>query len=350
MKLRSRGAKILSHPVYNLFSAILTSAGILLLMGTALADLKLSTASLLKRLDLILLSFFALETLLRALFQGRDYLRNEFLLDIWALLPLPFLMAGRFLDLGDQPAGFLLFEGGRFLRLVPTMNYFLRQSQAGLRPDGSGTLNGVSLRISLVAFIFLFLGGLATSRLHSRMIESETTARTETVRRYADTEGIQRLPFLIPEWIIGVEKTDAEGAFEIYNIPKSKLAARDGEDTVTYRQNRDYLYIPGPEPGESIYLNLKDLHRRQKLLEIMILLTGLIMISALLLITQSYLRKTVVRPLEHGRRVNELRLAGEEIEEADDLPNNEIGDFIAQADRLYEEMKAPARSPDPSIS
>lgn len=246
-----------------------------------------------------------------------------------------------------SPPGFLLLEGGRFLRLVPTLHYFRRQKQAGLRPDGSGVLNGLSLRFSLVAFAFLFLGGLVTSHLHGRMIESETTARTETIRRYASTEGIQRLPFLFPGWVIGVEKADEEGAFEIYNIPREKLAAIEGQDTVTYRQNRDYLYLAGPEAGESIYVNLKDLHRRQKFLELMILFTGFLMISALLFVSHRFLNNRVLIPLEKARRITQLRMAGEELEEDDYIPENEVGDFIQLVDRFYGELKAPAEEEDP---
>tara|TARA_B100001939_G_scaffold105710_2_gene91366 strand:+ start:26689 stop:27729 length:1041 start_codon:yes stop_codon:yes gene_type:complete len=343
MGLRSRGTAILSHPVYNLFSALLTIAGILLLLGTAVADLKLSTAQLLKQLDMALLSLFLLETVIRLATQGKSYARGSFVLDIWALLPIPIIIALALPAKGafDSPPGLLLLEGGRFLRLVPALKYFRQQKQAGLRPDGSSTLDGLSRRTSLVAFLFLFLGGLATSHLHSRMIQSETRVRTETVRKYAESEGIQRLPFLIPEWIIGVEKSGTEGAFEIYNVPKEKI--NEG-DEVTYRYERDYIYMPGPNPGEVIYLNLKDLNRRQKILELMILITGFVMISALLLTNNSYLLRRVIHPVEHARRVAQLRMAGEEIDDEEvQLPENEVGLYIYSVNELYQEMRAPAK-------
>ena len=340
MGLRSRGTAFLAHPVYNLFSAALTIAGILLLIGTAVADLKLSTAQLLKRADLALLGFFFLETMLRIVFERGKYVRQSLILDSWALLPLPIILSLIATNAGENPPGLLLLEGGRFLRLVPALKYFRQQRQAGLRPDSSSTLDGVSLRSSLVTFLFLFLGGLATSHLHSRMIESETTARTETVRKYAESQGIQRLPFLIPEWIIGVEKEGSDGAFEIYNVPKEKF---DNREEATYRQGRDFIYLPGPNPGESIYLNLKDLHRRQKLLELMILITGFVMISALLLVNNRYLAHNILGPVEHARRGAQLRMAGEEIlDEEVDLPSNEIGQYIETVNELYEELRAPA--------
>ncbi len=348
MGLRSRGTAILSHPVYNLFSALLTITGILLLLGAAVADLKLSTAQMLKQADMALLTLFLLETFIRLLVQGINYAKGSFVLDAWALLPIPIVIALAATSEGafENPPGLLLLEGGRFLRLVPALKYFRQQKQAGLRPDSSSTLDGLSRRTSLVAFLFLFLGGLVTSHLHSRMIQSETRVRTETVRKYAESEGIQRLPFLIPEWIIGVEKSGTEGAFEIYNVPKEKI--NEG-DEVTYRYERDFIYIPGPNPGEIIYLNLKDLHRRQKLLELMILITGFVMISALLLTNNSYLLNRVIRPVEHARRVAQLRMAGEEIDDDEHrLPENEVGQFIYSANELYQEMKAPATIETPS--
>lgn len=349
MSFRSRGTAFLSHPVYNLFSVALTFTGILLLLGTAVADLKLSTAQLLKHADMLLLSLFFLETLLRIIFQRGHYARSSFVLDAWALLPLPIVFGLNIAADGpaDYPPGLLLLEGGRFLRLVPALKYFRQQKQAGLRPDSSSTLDGLSLRTSLVAFLFLFLGGLATSHLHSRMIESETKVRTETVKKYAQAEGIQRLPFLIPEWIIGVEKAGSDGGFEIYNVPKEKISEGD---EVTYRYERDFLYLPGPNPGEGIYLNLKDLHRRQKLLELMILITGFVMISALLLTNNTFLIRKVIRPVDHARRVAQLRMAGEEIQDEQKVPENEVGQYILAANELYQELRAPAIKQDSTDS
>ena len=101
MGLRSRGTAFLAHPVYNLFSAALTIAGILLLIGTAVADLKLSTAQLLKRADLALLGFFFLETMLRIVFERGKYVRQSLILDSWALCQEP-LKAAQTPQLADE--------------------------------------------------------------------------------------------------------------------------------------------------------------------------------------------------------------------------------------------------------
>ncbi|MCB1303635.1 MAG: hypothetical protein KDK37_05140, partial [Leptospiraceae bacterium] len=110
-----------------------------------------------------------------------------------------------------------------------------------------------------------------------------------------------------------------------------------------FRQERDFKYIPGPDPGERIYINLKDLHKRQKLLELMILLTGFLMISALLWSCYIYANRQIVHPVERAARVAALRMAGEELDDQETiLPDNEIGELIRTQNALYLEMKMPA--------
>lgn len=341
IRFKARLRQIFESAAYNLASTAITIFSIGMILLPAVWDLQLTTLRQLDLFDWWILAFFVAESFVRYIVNGKSYLFSPaFWIDILSIAPpvvaIAILYAGNS-EASDIP-GLLLLKGGRILRIVPQIRYFQDQRTVGLKPQPSTIQNRLFTGCSLIVFVFFLVGGTAIARLHANITNSEKTARVERVTRYLKFASLPEIAAVFPEWILKASKQSLDENFDIYYEEPERIK-------LYYRYGRDYVFLPGSEAGESILISFRDLYKRQLYLELMILLTGLLMLFSLLLGIFFYYRGLVRDPVDRAIRVMTLRLQGEEIlnTEIETNPPTEITELVNGIDQMYQKLRAPAR-------
>lgn len=349
-------SRLIAHPVYNFTSIAVILCSIFLLAIPSIGNLSLAQVAFLKQWDLALLAMIALESILRlSSWQRSRYLRSLALpVDILTILPLPVWFIGQLLlDAGmmdprlaqglESLPGILLFKGIRSLRLLNAIRYFHRQRQLGLiDPDSLSPLKARFFTgMASLAFIIVLLIGIGIAIQLSIILDANRVHRKQQISMQARSYGVLQARLVFEKFIPGVYITRSGQRLFIQGTLADLSTLRSH-----YKLHQDYEQIDEINPGESILISYRDLSRSQHQIELLILLVGICVISAMLISLNRFLNQLILVPIERATRVVELRIAGEELETSDiaQEPFTEIVRMINMQDRIYQKMRAPART------
>lgn len=349
-----RSAELVEQPLFNFASItiIIASIGILFTNLFSLASLRLEMNFLF--VNQLLLQLIAIETGLRVInAKKRRYLRTPaFVIDLLTLAPLGVNILTQYsifenitgIDFRFNPEqpGFILFQGIRSLRLLPATLYFHRQRQ--LATYGLEKFSPLKLiifsRLTLFTSTMILILGLVVAIVYGNSLETKRNLREQQVLIQARSHGVLQTRLVFESIIPGVYVTQ-NGIRKF--IPGTHQNPAD--ITNSHKYIRDYKQFDEPQPGQSIIISYKDLNIEQSRIELLILITGMLLVILLLGILNHYINTLITNPLEVSRRTVQLRLSGEEIltTEIKRTPYTEITRSINDTDRLYQKLRAPAR-------
>ena len=345
---------LLRSPLFNFASILLTIASILILVIPSLLEVSLSAKEVLHRIDRLILLVFLIEMFLRLIGtrRRRYFLNLPFWIDCIVVLPLLSEWALYLLletgNISPETAGFAmdfpglyLIEGVRSLRLLQSVQYFYLQRQFGL--TGERLMSSIKARIfagvSTLLFFIILAAGIAVSVVLHNLTETQKQNRLQQVRVQAQSYGVLQARLLFHS-VMAVTITTPDSKRLIRNEQFSPEHVKEH-----FRYGEDYIQLDGVRPGESVQISFYDLNRRRDSVELATLVTGILVVVALLISLNHYLDALILDPVERAHRVTELRLNGEELEttEIRQIPFTEITLLINGVDLLYQKMRARAR-------
>ncbi len=321
------------QPFSLIISFFITLVSISISAYTAVAIIEIKYLLILKDINFFILIFFSIENFLR-LISNNSYLRSFYILDLLTIIPswcLYLFFSHQFYDI---PASIFL-RGMIFLRLVPLIQILLDEKSFHFKEKMPSLFNKMISSISLIVFLFIFLGSLFTSILYAKYIEKEKENRIHQIQSltkfYHLKELIQKVP---PQWILKIEQKEIQQTYEIYYINKEFLQN-------SLIPNLHFTYIEGKNPTEGILVSFLDLYINKNYLETIFLFTSFFMIAFVYLIFYYYYKNFILDPIEKAYNVICLRIQEEEIKSTDlqlmkiKDQKNEITHFIHKVDELY---------------
>lgn len=322
-----------NQPFLLVISFFITLVSISISAYTAIDIVEIRHLFILKDINFLILIFFTIENFLR-LISNNSYIRSFYILDLLTILPTWILYLFFSLQFYDIPASVLL-RGIIFLRLVPLVQILLDEKSFHFKEKLPSFFNKMISYLSLVVFLFIFLGSLFTSILYAKYIDKEKENRILQIQSltkfYNIKELIQKVP---PQWILKIEQKEISKTYEVYYINKEFLQN-------SLIPNLHFTYVEGKNPTEGILVSFLDLYLNKNYLETIFLFTSFFMIAFVYFIFYNYYRNYILDPIEKAYNVICLRIEGEEIEYTDlhslkaKDQNNEIIHFIHKVDELY---------------
>ena len=341
--------RILEHATFNFLSMSLTIIASAILILPVFTEFSLDQLNLLASIDLWILTYLALEMLLRLIHGRTRYLRGPFILDFLVVLPL-LLEIFNSIFLSDNGTkldfpGFLLLKGTRVFRLIYFFQYFYLRIQLGFVRSAfkSSIKSRFFIGISTFVFIFLLGAGMVVSTVHYNLTQTQKSVRISQIVNHSRVYGIASTQQIFSEFILQIRQQGPGKNFEII--------LKDPEYVKNYfRYEKDFIQIDNVTPGGSIQISFKDLNKRHLFVELSLLVIGIFVVSTLLLSLNHFLEQLILKPVDRAVRVMELRLQGEEIlsTEIPMAPFTEIDLLISLFDKLYVKMREP-RKPIPEL-
>ena len=345
--------RLLSNATFNLASVFCTLGSVCVLAVPALFDISLSNLQFLHLLEILFLTFFLSEALLRILVYKTRYVRSPaFWIELVVVLPFFLEIALLLLKLMGHLTqaevsfilaypGLILVRGFRVLRFLEGFEFFYqqkRQSEFSGGPIHSPIFIRLFADVSLLLFVFIMAGGTGIAFLHHRLVQSEKAILLEQVANYAETYGLQKTYSAFPDSVIRVEKRDFEESYELFRLERDYVKR-------FYRYGHDFLQLDGVVPGGNVQISFRHLNRRQHHLELGILGAGVLVLAALYIGLHLHLNRLILEPVDRARRNTQLRLLGEELasSEIGQDPYTEIVALVNETDQLYNKLRAPRR-------
>ncbi len=341
------------NPVFNFFSALATLVSISLVILPTLIDPSLAERHWLDGLDRIVLGLILLEILMRLAGDRKKYLFSLFFwIDLAVVGPLLLIAAREGLTgVGLLPeaegnilefSGSDILDGVRILRMIYFVQFFYLQRQMGLSlgPMRSSLKGRIFLGVATIQFFFIIASGIAVSTVHANLIQIQKKNRFEQIAQYASDYGIQRAYGAFRNDILHARQVGASGNFEITGPDFERVKTH-------YVAGADFEYVVGVIPGGTLQISYRDLNRRQKLLELAVLLASGSVLLTLLFSLNYFLNQLILAPVDRAMRVCELRMHGEELEtsQIDQTPYTEITALVNRMDATYQKMRAPRPNP-----
>ncbi|MCB1173054.1 MAG: ion transporter [Leptospiraceae bacterium] len=343
-------SKMTESSLFYFASLLIALASLVNLCLPLLGEISLQQEALLQQVDNVLLQMIAVETLGHLLTRQRpQYLRSMSLwIDLATISPmilftvLANVHSPVFARITMESwAGIYIFKGVRALRLLPIFYFFYRKRQSisfestRFSPLKQRFFTGIS---SLVFLIILITGGTIAWRF-AQELHIQRQSRIQQLRLQAGSYGVLQAHLAFEATILGSWITRTG---ERIWIPGNLTNPEHLQNSLLYQ--RDYVQIDEIQPGQSVLLSLKDLHREQMQLELTILFSGSLIILSLLIILNHYLERLVIIPLQRSYTTNQLRLTGTELYQT--LHNTpavtEVTAWIQQGDDLYNQLCARA--------
>ena len=337
------------NPVFNFFSAVATLLSIVLMILPSLMDLSLNDRMLVGDIDRFVLAFFVAEMLMRIIGDRTKYLFSlSFWIDLAVVAPLLLLGLQEILvelgysDLSGNSLlefpGSDLIKGVRILRMIYFAQFFYLQRQLGLSlgPMRSSIKGRIFVGVATIQFFFIIAGGIAVSIVHSNLVQVQKKNRYEQIAQYASDYGMQRAYGAFKNHILHARQVGAGGNYEITGPDHDRVKTH-------YIAGNDFEYVVGVIPGGTIQISYRDLNRRQKFLELAVLLVSGFVLILLLFSLNYFLNRLVLDPVDRAMRVCELRMTGEELEstQIEQAPYTEITALVNRMDATYQKMRAP---------
>ncbi len=338
---------LIDDPSYNFAALLAALASIYLLAVTSLTDNAAGSLQWNLFLERILLIYFAGEMILRAAARPSYFKRIHFWIDLITLSPLlyetvhGFFTFSGFIDepLSDfwiiQTPGIILLRGFRILRLLYFFRFFYSKSVSGFTKYSYSS--PLKLRfftgISSLQFMVIFMLGFMIAQYHNETVQNEKERRMQQITSHIIAYGPASANASFQNRILRLKKETLEENYEINNLDPEYVKE-------FYRYGYDFIQLDNVSPGVSVQITFADLNRRQRLLELTILLFSVLSSLGLIMSLNYFLEKSVLEPINRASRILSTRKLGEPIEETFEPGpvENEVTALILDFDDLYKRM------------